>query len=510
MKKILTLILALTMCVSLLTACGGSDSAPEGGNAVSTTDTSTLTCGINQDIDNFNPFTNQQIPFVNVVNFNCYECLFHYNENMELEMDLATGYEMTDEVTYVINLREGVKFHNGEDFTADDVIYTIESIKDENNGAWRNSQYANVDTMTAVDAHTLEIKLATPQASFIDNLAYTAIVSKSTTPEELTRNPIGTGAYKFISWTPNDSIKFEKFEEYWDAEAVSCESLVLKVIPDTTVALTNLQSGEIQFMGGIDVESANTVSNTEGLKLLQSKYANTIYEVEIGRHNNPALADPEVVRALFLALNRDVVAESVFGGMATASKSPFPSAAKYYKEADTEGYNLELAKEVLAGTAYADGFEFTVHVLTSDTLSQQTMVVWQADLKELGVTMNIDICEVSVWLDAYLSRSYDMIANYYSMVGTDPATYCSVIMSALADYQTADLPELNEAIQNGAMGTDDAARTALYETVQDMIVKYRPVATYAECPNLDGAAANVSGIMVNGMGHTLLKNAHFE
>lgn len=510
MKKILALILALTMCVCALTACGGSETTSESGAATTVADSKVLKVGINQDIDNFNPFTNQQIPFVNVVNFNCYECLFHYNEDMELEMDLATGYEMTDDVTYVINLREGVKFHNGEAFTAEDVIYTIENIKDENNAAWRFGQYANVDTMTAIDAHTLEIKLVSPQASFVDNLAYTAIVSKSTTPEELIANPVGTGAYKFISWTPNDCIKLEKFEEYWDADAVVCEELVLKVIPDTTVALTNLQSGEIQFMGGIDVESANTVSNTEGLKLLQSKYANTIYEVEIGRHNNAALADPEVVRALFLALDRETVAESVFGGLASPSKSPFPSAAKYYKEADTEGYDLELAKEVLAGTEYADGFEFTVHVLTSDTLSQQTMVIWQADLKELGVTMNIDICEVSVWLDAYLSRKYDMIANYYSMVGTDPATYCSVIMSALGDYQTADLPELNEAINNGAMGTDDSVRTELYETVQDMIVKYRPVATYAECPNLDGVAANVGGVMVNGMGHTLLKNAHFE
>ena len=80
MKKILAFILTLVMCVGALTACGSSESA-QVEESISTSST-TLTCGINQDIDNFNPYTNQQIPFVNVVNFNCYECLFHYNEDM--------------------------------------------------------------------------------------------------------------------------------------------------------------------------------------------------------------------------------------------------------------------------------------------------------------------------------------------------------------------------------------------------------------------------------------------
>ena len=211
---------------------------------------------------------------------------------------------------------------------------------------------------------------------------------------------------------------------------------------------------------------------------------------------------------MFLALPKDTIAESVFNG--TASKSPLPSAAKYHVEAETEEYDLKKAEEVLSNTAYKDGFEFEVFVLNSDMASQQALVIWQAELKKIGITMNINICEVSVWLDAYLARSYDMIANYYSMVGTDPSTYCSVIMTALADYQTKDLPELNDLITEGAGMADSEKRAEIYKEVQELIVKYRPVATYAECPNLNGAAGNLTGIMVNGMGHTILKNASFE
>ncbi len=506
MKKVLTLVLSLALCVSMLVGCGGNTDTGAGNGEA----TKVLTCGLEADIDNFDPFTNQQNVFIRTVNFNCFEALFHYNENMELVYDLATSYEQVDEVTYTFKLREGVTFHNGEEFTADDVIYTINMIKDEATGAWRNSQYANVAEMQAIDAHTLQIKLAAPQAGFIDNLAYTAIVSKSTTQADLTTTPVGTGAFKFVSWTPNDNITFEKYEGYWDADAVALDKLVLKPIPDATVAVTNLESEAIQFLGSVSVETANTIAQKENLTLIESDTSSTIYEVEIGRHNHEAFADAEVMRAMFLALDRETVANSVFGGKASATKSPFPSVAKYYKEVDTEGYDLEKAKQVLAETDFAEGFEFDVLVLSGDSASEQTMVIWQDALKELGITMNIKVSEMSVWLDAYLTRSYDMIANYYSMVGTDPSTYCSVIMTALADYQTKDLSELNTLINDGANGSDEAIREQQYADIQTLITKHRPVASYVECSNLNGITNDLSGVVVNAMGHAFFKNASFK
>ncbi|MBQ5841421.1 MAG: ABC transporter substrate-binding protein [Clostridia bacterium] len=497
MKKFLALFLSVLLCVGGLAGCGGQQ-------------TNVLTIGIEQDIDNFDPFTNQQNPFVRIINFNCYETLFHYDADMKLVMDLATSYEKVDDTTYTFKLRTGVTFHNGEPFTAEDVKYTINTIKDEATGAWRNSQYANVAEMTTPDTHTLTVKLAAPQAGFIDNLAYTAIVSKSTTPAQLTTTPVGTGPYKFVNWTPNDSIKFVKNDNYWEADKVNMKELVLKVIPDPTVSVTSLQSNTVQFLGSMDIESANTVAKTDGLTLLESNYASTVYELEIGRHKNKALADPEVVRAMFLAMDRKTIADVVFSGKASAAKSPFPSAAKYYEAVDTEGYDVEKAKQVLAATAYKDGFKFKVQVLSSDSASQQALIIWQSDLKKLGIDMQIDICELSVWLDAYLKRDYDMIANYYSMVGTDPSTYCSVIMTALADYQTKDLPELNKLILDSANGSDETVRKANYKKIQEEIVKYRPVISYVECTNLNGLANNLSGVTVNAMGHAFLKYASFQ
>ena len=426
---------------------------------------------------------------------------------MNYAMDLATSYEQPDETTYIFHLREGVKFHNGEPFTAADVVYTIETIEDDSVGAWRVSQYNNVASVTALDDYTVEIKLANPQPAFLDNLAYTAIVSKSSTPAELIKEPIGTGAFKFVSWTPNDNITLEKNPEYWEADQVTLDKIVIKFIPDPTVAITNLKSGDVQYFGMIDAETASQIMDTEGLKVYSSKFANSVYEIEVGRHNHPALADPEVMRAMFLAFDRQTVVDAVFAGMGSVTQSTFPSAANYYYAADTEGYDLDKAKEVLSATNFADGFDFTVIVSSTDSTSQQAMTIWQNDLKKIGINMDINLVDSSIWLDEYLGRTYDMITNSYSMVGTDPATYCNVLLGALKDYQTADLTELNELIQKGATTMDQDARAEIYQQIQIILAQYRPVSSYAECVALNGAVDSLNNIMVNGMGHTVLKYA---
>lgn len=501
MKKIVSLLLACLMILSLV-GCGNNKESGSGAIL--------YTGMINSDIDNYDPFTSQTMQFMNTINFNCYECLMHLNGNMEYEMDLATSYEQPDDTTYIFHLREGVKFHNGEDFTADDVVYTINTIIDPSTGAWRAGQYENVDSVEAVDAHTVKIVLKDPQPAFLDNIAYTAIVSKSTKPADLVAHPVGTGAFKFVSWTPNDNVTLEKNSDYWDADKVNFDKWVIKMIADQTVALENLKSGAVQYLNQISTEVAKTIEDTDGLQVYKSAYANTVYEFEIGRHNKEALANPDVIKAMFLAFNKDSVVNDIYNGMVSAAKSPFPSSAKFYGEYDTEGYDINKAKEVLASTPFKNGFSFDILTSSSAGGEFETLVMWQADLKKIGIEMNVKTVDFSIWLDEYLGRTYDMICNSYSMVGTDPATYCGVLLSALKDYQTGDLPELNELIKNGAAITDETERASIYGEIQEILVKYRPVTSYIESPSLNGASQSLKGIVVNGMGHCFLKNAYVE
>ncbi|MCI8417396.1 MAG: ABC transporter substrate-binding protein [Lachnospiraceae bacterium] len=465
-----------------------------------------MTIGTTGDIDDFNPQTNQTLVFLNTLTFNCYECLMHYDENMDFAMDLATEYEMVDDTTYVFKLREGVKFHNGEDFTAEDVVYTMNYIQDENNAAWRAPQYTALDSVTADNEYQVTFKLSVPNPAFLGSIAYTPILCKSADPASLSITPVGTGAFKFVSWTPNDNITLEKFADYWDADKIAVDKIMIKPFSDYSVAITNMEAGTLDLLCGISVEYSQVIEGKTGLKVIQSKASNKIEEVEIGIHNVEAFQDPNVLKAMVMAFDANLLNEQVYNGLGKVATSCFPSGAKYYKDVYDAPFDIEAAKELLATTAYKDGFSFDMYILSGEADEEKAAMIWQANLSQLGIQMNIQKCEFSVWLDAYLNRTYGMIINNYPMVGTDPSTYCGIILEQLVDYQTSHLPELNQLIADGKSETDDAKRAEIYEKIQTIVSENYPVFTYMEVPQLTGAMDRVNGVELNNMGHMFLKN----
>lgn len=517
MKKYVALMLALVMLVGCLAGCGGSKeeakaevpaapAAKEEAPAPAPEGKKELVLGLDSDIDDLNPMSNQMNNFIALFVFNVYEPLFHLNGDMEYEMDLATAVEQPDELTYVITLREGVKFHNGQDFTAADVINTIEYIQDEQNAAWRAPQYAAVESMSAEGDYKLTIKLSVATPAFMDNLAYTPIFCKDDDPAALSSAVNGTGAFKFLSWAPNDKFEFEKFADYWDADAVSVEKLIVKPYPDYTVAITNMEAGALDVLNRVTVENAMSIESKSGLKLVNAKSSNSMDLFEIGRHNCAPLADPKVMEAMLLAFDLESVNAAIYQGKGTVMTSCYPAGAKYHKDVLANEYDLEKAKAALAESAYPDGFEFTCKILKGYDAGEMAAVIWQASLQQIGITMNIVNEEMSVWLENYLGRTYDMIWNTYSMVGSDPATFNSIILEQLYTYQLADLPRLQELIDEGKITVDEAKRAEIYGEIQDIVGEYLPAYPYISIPIICGAQDFVNGLEVNGMGHLSLKN----
>ena len=497
MNKIIALLLAMVIGLGMMTACND--------NGDRNVDSTKLVLGIDSDIDDLNPMSNQMNNYITLFVFNVYEPLFHLNGDMEYEMDLATKVEQTNDLTYVITLREGVKFHNGQSFTAQDVINTISYIKNEANGAWRYSQYATVDTMVADGEYKLTITLSAPNPAFMDNLAYTPIFCKDDNPANLTSTANGTGAFKFVSWSPNDQFVFEKHANYWDADKVSIQKLIVKPYPDYTVAITNMETGAIDLLNRVTVENAMTIEGKTGLKTIAAKSSNSMDLFEIGRHNCAAFKDPKVIEAMLLAFDLESVNNAVYQGKGEIMTSCYPSGAKYHEDVLTNEYNIDKAKAALAQSGYPNGFEFTCKILKGYDSGEMAAVIWQSALAKIGIKMNIVNEEMSVWLENYLSRNYDMIWNAYGMVGSDPATFNSIIMEQLYAYQLSDLTELQNLINTGKATSDEAVRKETYKKIQQIVAEKLPVFPYISAPLICGAQDYVSGVEVNGMGHLFLK-----
>lgn len=494
MKKILAAFLLVCLTVACFAAC-----------APTPAQTKVVTYGIDGDIDNFNPMTNQQTNYITLFCFNVYEPLWHLNPDMVYEMDLATNVKQVDDVTYEITLREGVKFHNGQSFTAADVIHTINYIRNEANGAWRASQYNTVESITTDGDYKLTIHLSAPTPALLDSLAYTPIFCKSDDPAAMTTTANGTGAFKFIEWVPNDHMSFEKFPEYWDAQTVSVEKLQVKPFSDYSVAISNMQAGAVDVLNRISVDDSVSIAGKQGLQVVESKSSNTVDLFEIGRHNVEAFSDPKVLQAMLLALDTKTLNTAIYGGKGQVLTSCYPFGTKYHKDVLSNEYNIQKAKDLLAQTPYANGFTFDCEILAGFPSGEMAALMWKDALAELGITMNVKVEEMSVWLESYLARSYDMIWNQYGMAGSDPATFNSIIIEQLYPYQCADLTKLQQLVDAGKATGDEAKRTEIYAEIQEIIGQYLPVYPYISVPLLYGTRDAVSGLQVNGMGHAFLK-----
>lgn len=517
------MLLVLIMVFSLA-ACGAKEENPAQNDAPVTTDTpakeeapteeapaaeaKVLDVGHTESIDDFNPFTNQQTVYLCLLNTNCLETLIHMNSDMEYTPSLATEWEISpDGLTYTFKLREGVKYHDGTDFTAEDVKFTIETTQAEATGAWRAPNFAPIAAIECPDDYTVVLTLSAPTPALLDSFTTLPITSSEQDPATYSSTPIGTGAFKFVSASTNDKIVFEKFDEYWDAANVKLDGYVIHNIADETTGLNSLKAGDLDLVANLSAANAASIESA-GLSVVKSPTSNTTWLMEIGLHNREEFRNPDVLRAMFMCLDTQLIADQVFYGYATPSKGVVHPGAKYFKPVYEDiTYDIEGAKALLATTPYADGFSFELPNLGEDY--ETICVIWQQSLAQIGIDLVVSTDEMSVWLEKYLGRTYDMIANGYSMVGTDPATFMSLIIGGLYDYQASEdiIPGLQDLIAQAASTGVDAKREELYSQIFDIIAEYAPVYTYLCVDNLYAATPALSGVVFNGEARYIFTNA---
>ena len=458
------------------------------------------------DIDNFDPFNNQQLTYSKTFGVNVFEPLLAMSPAGGYEPRLATEWKQTSPTEYVFTIREGVTFHNGEPFTAEDVKSTIEFTQDESVTSFYKDTYSIVDSVEVVDATTVKITLSQISNSFLDDLCILRI-TKAGTEAENAQNPVGTGPYKFVSWSPNDKIVLEKNEEYWNEGLPLIDSLILKPFADKNIAVANLESGDVQFMENLPYSLIEKIESADGLSLYAPEQSNLIYLTEVGLDNVPEFANSDVMEALYLAMDRQTIADTVFYGRAVPSNSVYPSAVKYKTPIDSD-YDLTRAKELIDG-AGATGMEFDLVVLAGVTELEQIAVIYQASLAQIDVTANIVQCEVAEWLDYYLSRSYDMIFNFYSMGGLDPAIMDNIILKDLVSNVMPNDTKLPQLIADGAAGSSEDERAQIYADIQQYVRDTKVIIPIIQADQLYAGVEGLEGMEINMVGATFLQEVTY-
>lgn len=464
MKKLITLVLALVMCLNL-GACGKKENNPNQGNDSDTTALKdTITIGHYLEPISLDPQTNGVLACF-MVEIQIYDTLI-LEQDGEITPMLAKSWEFLDDTTLRFTLRDDVYFHNGEKMTAEDVLFTIYRATTDAGSA---STFSSVDydKCKVVDEYTFDLALKAPNASIFNTLGTPrgSIICKSAYEEmggdAYARNPIGTGPYKFVSWMTGSEIRLVRNEEYWGDKALT-ENVVYKFITESATRLVELETGGCDIIDNVQASEVELLEATDGLKVLMGpSYA---YNTITFNMQDEVLSNPLVRQALAYATDKAAITEAFYPGTGDTATGIMPLTIFGSKETAGYPYDVEKAKELLAEAGYANGLELNFVVQSNEELLRITEAV-QNMWKDVGVTCNITTSEVA----AYLASGNKLQVAIRNGSASDPSNTLIIYESSFGDRINSNDAKLDEMIAEARTHYDAAERKAAYNEICDYL-----------------------------------------
>ena len=448
MKRVISLLLALVMTV-LLVACAKQETPAKSNDE--NKDESTLVYG-SADYTRINPAMDEHCE-INVLLFSG---LTAHDAEDQVVPGLAERWEYDEETfTYTFHIRDGVKWHDGEPFTAEDVKFTIEAIMDPENGAENAPNYEDVQEITVPDEKTVCFRLAEPNVAFLEYMTMAILPKHLLEGEDMQqsdffRAPVGTGPYKLESWDVGQAIVMVKNEDYY-LGAPHIDKVIFKIVADDNAQAVQLESGELD----IALLDPKNAANFEG------KDDFTCYDMTTADYrgilfnfwNDYWTENRDIIPAVCYALDRQAIIDSVLLGQGMPAYSPLQRNIYNNENVEHYDYNPEKAKEVLenAGcTMGADGFYerngekigFVISVMAGE---QDRIDIAQAaaqQLREVGIDCTVEIPAQMDWGGQMAcligwGSPFDADDHTYKVFGTDKgANYSGYSNTKVDEYLT--------------------------------------------------------------------------
>ena len=470
-KKVIIL---LTIIFLVMMAAGCGNEAPESSQREKT-----LTVGWAQWCSNLDPADAYNGWYT--TEFGLGETLVKTNQDMELEPWLAESWDMVDEYTWSIKIRDNVKFHNGKDVDGAAVKASLErTIK-------MNARAPGLLDIASIEAkgNDVIVKTNTPNPSFMTSLAdpFATIVDAAAAEEmgdEFKENPVLTGPFKLKEYVPDERVVVVRNEDYWGKKA-KLEEVVLKHIPDANTRMMALQAGEIQIADKVPAEEVELLEKNNDLKVLSESSVRghmLIFNLE-----RSGLDDINVRKAINMAVNRDDLAQKVMSGTGIPAVGPFPAVFPFSgSELKGYDYDLEGAKKLLEDAGWEQGsdgirqkgsekLKYTFLSYSSRPELPVIMETIQSQLKDIGI--QIEIKNVESTETVMETGDFDAAIYSFSTAPTgDPQYMLETIFMTGGDgnfghYSSDQLDSLVEKLQSTF---DTEERNATAKEAQQVLI----------------------------------------
>ena len=546
-KKLLWLFALLLGSMLVLAACAGdgetddsdseSDSGTEDTGSEEETDSDSedsegeeasggeggddIVIAVSSDLVSLDPHIENDVPSSNVRD-NIYETLVEQDENMEIVEGLATEWEQTDDTTWVFTLREGVTFHDGSDFTAEDVKANLDRVLDPAVASPRAFLYEMVTEVNVLGDYEIEIKTEYPFAPLLSHLAHDAggILSKDVidadyenaiseagldmtleefyeereaggdeyadgTAAELAeytgihsgQNPIGTGYFQLEERQSGESTTLSRYEDYW-GEPAKPATVTFKVVPEPSARIAELETGESHIVDPIQPTDVNRVDENEETYVNIQESTSLSY-IGFNVEKEP-FDDPRVRQAVNLAINNQEIIEGIYQGNGIPATGPLaPGVFGYDDSVEGLGYDPERAQELLDEAGYGDGFSTTLWTNDNEQRVETALYVQDA-LSEYGIEVEIEELEWGAYLERTSNGEHDMFVLGWSTVTADAdyglyALFHSSMVGAPGNRSFLENEELDELLDAGRRETDETERAAIYKEAQELLTELAPM-----------------------------------
>lgn len=469
-----------------------------------------LRIGLQEDPDALDP--DQARTFVGRIVFaSLCDKLVDISPDLKIIPMLATGWTWSDDgKALTMTLREDVTFHDGTPFDAEAVKYNILRSKDFELSR-RKAEVKSIDTVDVIDPHTVRFNLAEPDATLLAQLADRAgmMVSPAAAEKEgadFALNPVCSGPFKFVQRVQQDKIELEKYAGYYDAAKIHFDRVIFRPIPDTTVRLANLRSGDldlIERMAATDFASAKADTALETASAVSIGYQGITFNIANTDAAKNPLGESKLVRqALSLAIDRDALNQVVFNGAFAPGNQPFPPTSPWY---DTEfpvpARDVDKAKALLKEAGFD---KVSVEMQTSNSPeAQQVAQVIQSMAAEAGIDIKIVTKEFATMLKDQTAGAYQATqVGWSGRVDPDGNLYGFVVTGAGLNDGHYSNPEVDKLLNEARLSTDDAVRKQSYQAAQKILLDdlpilylYHPVWIWASSAKLEGFTPYADGMI---------------
>ena len=450
-----------------------------------------LIIGLNGDTKTLDPHVSQLWVWQNARR-QMFEQLLRLDAKGNVLPFLAKDFAWVDNMTLEVNLRTDVIFHNGESFSADDVKYTFDRLATPDLPSEYPPRLVGVDSVEVAGPDKVVFHLKSPDATFTTLLADIDIISKSVPMDQIPTKPVGTGAFKYGEWLPNESLRFSRFDQYHEPGLPYLDEIIYKPIPDSEARIASLLSGDIDVNFEVAIKDIARLATSDGVSVKKLS-GGTIWIFYLNLRQ-PPFDDKRVRQALLYGFDRQSYNRDFLSGLARVTNSPIDPSHPAYNAAVDEmyPYDPDKAKELLTEAGYPDGEGLEIEIIYPIGLEEYRTAseYFQSQMADINVDVKIVGMELAAWSNKIIKeKTYQIAFDGRGVAVSQPADPYNDFTFTKPDPENFDgfvedtIPGYLDLIKQGLEETDPDKRNAIYQQLQQMWADELPGYILVASPN---------------------------